>query len=389
MRNTINCYFNSIGSTEFLTEIDYIVSQHKLQKIMRLFRLLSFINSLTRNLPNIASNIALVLTIATAISLPITEKVQTQPQKDATEWIKQGRQLWQKNNISGAIAAYQQASKLEPKNSKILTSLGFLLTQQSNYSDAIAALERATKLDANNAKAFSALGFVYVRIKDYPSALKSYRQAIALDRENIDAYNSVGFLLTEQKNYAEAAKIYRQAIAVVPNDPKSYISLGYVLQLMGDRKGAFEIYSQADKIAPFNADILVAIGGLFADQNQLNEAIAKYKRALEINPRHPQANLEIAKIYQGEGKYTEAISFLRRAIAAKNITPSVANKIQNAIADLYIQQGSLSGAIVAYRQILETDPEDAETHLALGKLLAAQQRGDRGSQDVRNCGKFV
>jgi tetratricopeptide (TPR) repeat protein len=52
----------------------------------------------------------------------------------------------------------------------------------------------------------------------------------------------------------------------------------------------------------------------------------------------------------------------------------VANKIQNAIADLYIQQGSLSGAIVAYRQILETDPEDAATHLALGKLLASQQR---------------
>ena len=42
---------------------------------------------------------------------------------------------------------------------------------------------------------------------------------------------------------------------------------------------------------------------------------------------------------------------------------------------MYIQQGSLSGAIVAYRQILETDPEDAATHLALGKLLASQQRG--------------
>ena len=90
---------------------------------MRLFRPLGLINSLTRNLPDIVSNIALVLTIATAIALPITDQVQAQPQKDATEWIKQGRQLWQNNNISGAIAAYQQASKLEPKNSKILTSL--------------------------------------------------------------------------------------------------------------------------------------------------------------------------------------------------------------------------------------------------------------------------
>ncbi|NUN67717.1 hypothetical protein HCU40_24170 [Pseudanabaena biceps] len=44
---------------------------------------------------------------------------QASTQKDATEWIKQGRQLWQKKDISGAISAYQQASNLEPKNSRI------------------------------------------------------------------------------------------------------------------------------------------------------------------------------------------------------------------------------------------------------------------------------
>jgi cytochrome c-type biogenesis protein CcmH/NrfG len=138
--------------------------------------------------------------IASAIAMPITDKANAQAKKDATEWIKQGRQLWQSNNISGAIAAYQQAANLEPKNSRILTSLGFLLTQQNNYSAAIAALEKATKLDVQNAKAFNALGFVYVRIKDYSSALTAYRRVIALENRNIDAYNSVGFLLTEQKN---------------------------------------------------------------------------------------------------------------------------------------------------------------------------------------------
>ena len=102
------------------------------------------------------TNLALVMTITTAIAMPITESAYAQAKKDATEWIRQGRQLWQNNNISGAIAAYQQAANLEPKNSRILTSLGFLLTQQNNYSGAIAALDKATKLDTNNAKAFNA-----------------------------------------------------------------------------------------------------------------------------------------------------------------------------------------------------------------------------------------
>ena len=350
------------------------------KKLMRLFR---SINTLTYRL----SNLALVMVIAGAMAMPASE-VYAQVKKDATEWIKQGRQLWQKNDISGAIAAYEQASQLEPKNSRILTSLGFLLTQENNYSGAIATLERATKLDANNAKAFNALGFVYVRIKDYTNALSAYRRAIALDRENIDAYNSVGFLLSEQKNYTEAAKIYRQAIAIAPNDSKSYLNLGYVLALAGDRKGAFAIYNQADKIAPFNADVLVAIGGLLAEQNQTDEAIAKYKRALEINPRHPQANLAIYKVFQSQGNYTEAIASLRRAASARNIPSNNLVEIQRAIADLYIQQGSLSGAIVAYRQILEAEPEDAATYLALGKLLATQERTIEARKMLENAERF-
>jgi Flp pilus assembly protein TadD len=57
-------------------------------------------------------------------------------------------------------------------------------------------------------------------------------------------------------------------------------------------------------------------------------------------------------------------------------------ELQRAIADLYIQQGSLSGAIVAYRQIIEVEPEEAATYLSLGKLLATQQRFDEARKTL-------
>ena len=164
--------------------------------------------------------------------------------------------------------------------------------------------------------------------------------------------------------------------------------MGYALRLSGDQKGALAIYNQADKIAPFDVDVLVAIGGLFAEQNQNEEAIAKYKRALEINPRHPQANLAISKVFQSQGNYTEAITSLRRAASARNIPTNNLVEIQRAIADLYIQQGSLSGAIVAYRQILEAEPEDAATYLALGKLLATQERAIEARKMLENAERF-
>ena len=55
---------------------------------MRLFR--SIIN---------LTNITLVMAIATIIALPVSEKAYAEVKKDATEWIRQGQQLWQKNDL--------------------------------------------------------------------------------------------------------------------------------------------------------------------------------------------------------------------------------------------------------------------------------------------------
>jgi tetratricopeptide (TPR) repeat protein len=132
----------------------------------------------------------------------------------------------------------------------------------------------------------------------------------------------------------------------------------------------------------------VALGGLFAEQNQYEEAIAKFKRALEVDPRHPQANLAMSKVFQSEGNYAEAITSLRRAAGARNIPVNNLIELQRAIADIYIQQGSLSGAIVAYRQILEAEPEDAPTYLALGKLLATQQRAIEARKMLESAERF-
>ncbi|NUN67719.1 tetratricopeptide repeat protein [Pseudanabaena biceps] len=101
-----------------------------------------------------------------------------------------------------------------------------------------------------------------------------------------------------------------------------------------------------------------------------------------------QANLAISRVYQSEGNYPDAIAALRRAANSRNLPVSEVVAIQKAIANIYIKQGSLSGAIVAYRQILDAEPEDAETYLSLGKILASQQRTTEARQMLENAERF-
>ena len=60
-------------------------------------------------------------------------------------------------------------------------------------------------------------------------------------------------------------------------------------------------------------------------------------------------------------------------------------ELQREIANIYIQQGTLSGAIVAYRQIIEVEPDDANTYLALGKLLVTQQRAVEARKNLETA----
>jgi tetratricopeptide (TPR) repeat protein len=93
-------------------------------------------------------------------------------------------------------------------------------------------------------------------------------------------------------------------------------------------------------------------------------------------------------VYQSQGNYADAISALRHAAAARDIATNNLVRLQKEIANLYIQQGSLSGAIVAYRQILEVEPEDAPTYLALGKLLVTQQRTTEARKMLESAERF-
>jgi len=310
---------------------------------------------------------------------------QTRPQKvDVTELIIRGKQLWDAQDIAGALAVYRQAAIAAPKNGRIHASIGFLLTQQQNFPEAITAFERATILDKNDPKPLIALGFVYTQQQRYPEALIAYRRAIRIDPRNLDAYLSVGYVLTQQQDFFGAVGAYRTIITLLPNNIKAYLNLGYLFQQKGNLDEALNTYLNANRLEPDNIDVLVALASISESKKDPQGAIGIYQRILSINPRHLKANMAIAQIARDQGDYDQAMSAYRRA-ATGQISSEATSQIQRAIAALYLRQNNISGAIVAYRDILDKNSEDGAAHFALGKLLLEQQRKQEASQAFKQA----
>src|SRR5260370_19111528 len=94
---------------------------------------------------------------------------------------------------------------------------GAILMNLRRYEEALAAYEQAIRLDPNFARAYNGKGLTLNSLKRYEEAIAAFEQAIRLDPNNADAYNFKGIALNSLKRYAAPLATLEQAIRLDPN----------------------------------------------------------------------------------------------------------------------------------------------------------------------------
>ncbi|NJK60773.1 MAG: tetratricopeptide repeat protein [Oscillatoriales cyanobacterium SM2_1_8] len=101
----------------------------------------------------------------------------------------------------------------------------------------------------------------------------------------------------------------------------------------------------------------------------MDQALQTYRRVLQLRPGHGDANLALANLLTANDP-DEALRLYNRALSAQPRN----KEIPRAIAAIHQRRGFTSAEIVAYRRLLEIDPDDAAANRTLGTLLAQQRR---------------
>jgi Flp pilus assembly protein TadD len=142
------------------------------------------------------------------------------------ELLEEGRRLVDAGDYNGAIAVYQQALRLSPKNAKIHSGIGYLHAQQGNFQAALVAYRRAIGLSPNNSEFYYAVGYIKGNLGDTPGSRDAYRKSIQLNRNNINAYLGLGVMQSRLGDYTAATWAYEQAINLDRNNAQTYELMG-------------------------------------------------------------------------------------------------------------------------------------------------------------------
>ncbi|MEC4895017.1 MAG: tetratricopeptide repeat protein, partial [Oscillatoria sp. PMC 1050.18] len=314
------------------------------------------------------------LTAAEKTSIEAALLTPKTPGKNATaeDWLIYGNRLWRKFDYDEAIAAYDQAIKLDEDFYLAWYAKGVALSifGKEDYPAAVAAFDKVTKIQPDVAKAWRHRGQALNESEKYQEALSSFDRAIALNPKDFYLHIERGLALNELERYEEAIAAYNEAIKLNPEHPWAYNNRGLAKKEQGNLEGAIADYNQALQINPNSTSAYVNRGGAKYEQGDLEGAIADFNRAIKIDPNIALSYYNRGTVKVDQGDLEGAIADYNQAL---KINPQYADAYNNR-GNVKADQGDLDGAIADYNQALKINPKDAQAYYNRGN--AKYNQGD-------------
>jgi tetratricopeptide (TPR) repeat protein len=271
--------------------------------------------------------------------------------------------------LDKAIAEYETARKLDPRDSLLLTVLGGAYQEAGRPDDALDAYRAAVVASPCDDEALFLLAGQYDTVGRKADAEAAFRKLVELNPRQAVGWQWLATDAFQREDYAAAAEAYRTAASLEPDSSDIYYGLGSSLYHLKDYAGAEAAYRQAKTLAPDDAATLAGWGDSLAKLGRTGEAIAAYERAVEAAPDY-LTWLSLGLLYEQAGRYAEAASAYGKAAG---IQPNDA-LAHSAAGAMRQRIGEYTAAAQAYEHALQLDPENAAYWEALALNYAALAR---------------
>ncbi len=259
----------------------------------------------------------------------------------------EGAWFAENGDLKCAVAAFQNALRLEPHSAEAHFDLGLVRQTQQQPAAAISEFRLALQYDPALLQAHCALGS---SLANPAEAEAEFRKALAVNPELVCALDGMAQALVKEKRYDAATDYWQQAIRIQPDAPDMQLSL------------ATATYEAAKAR---QADGLPALDGA-----GVADAIRLLTDLLKSHPEFTAAYFTLGNIYANEHRDREAADEYQEVIRR---TPNDLAALAAQIKAL-IDASAYAEALAPARDYVRREPNDPSAHVMLGTVY--QQLGD-------------
>ncbi len=243
---------------------------------------------------------------------------------------------------------FQKVIELAPQNVQYYNLLAQTYYMQGDYDTALDWLKKSVAIDSEYAPTWLQLGDTYAAKSDVDAALDAHRHAIALDPASFADAN-----FDSRLNFYLSAKRTDDLVAAFNQ---------YIADHPGDSKG----------IRQKRGQVLGAIGHIYLRAGVITQANEYLQQATALGYQNAKSLLELADVSLQQQNYQQAETLYQQALQ-KIPNPNQQAQIWSSLGYIYAQTGRIQQAIDANNKVLQTIPNDYDSHKNLALLY--QQTG--------------
>lgn len=317
----------------------------------------------------------------------------------AVNHANQARVYLAQMDFGRARAELESAIQIDPAYGEAYEMLGEVEFQSGNTAGAIYAFGQAVKLQPKSFNSHYGLGMAFLRNHDANEGLRELKAAVSLRPNDINANYNLGVLLLDQGQPTAAINHLRKAQA--PNESRPDVAYNLVrAELTANRLDeAREEARKAAKLLDSDSNWQAAIGQLFLENHQPSDAFPYLSRAYALRPdsveiRHrlavacleskqPQQAIALIKEPQAAEDYylLAGANYLLRQyeVAAKNATAAVrmdSSQPQYLLLAAQIEQhlGQHASALTLLENAIKLAPKWPDPYYSAGVSLYCEKR---------------
>lgn len=151
----------------------------------------------------------------------------------AVESMARGNDLYFSKNYGQALAAYDEAIKLNPQLTEAYNNRGIVKYELGRFGAAIEDYSEAIKLKPDFADALNNRGNAHAALKQFQNASQDLQAALKLNDYSAAGHNNLGSVYYSMKNFDAAIKEYTRAIQLNSRYAEAYYNRGAIYYGLG------------------------------------------------------------------------------------------------------------------------------------------------------------
>jgi tetratricopeptide (TPR) repeat protein len=225
---------------------------------------------------------------------------------------------------------------------------------------------------------------------DYAGAEPLLRKVVGDDPANYVAWYELGFVENGLGKTDDSITAYRKSVAAKADVFESNLNLG--LQLAKNGQPDAEQYLRAatqltptSHVAEGRARAWLSLAHVI-ESTKPEEALAAYRQAAVLQPKDAEPHLAAGLVLEKQEKFADAESEFKQALA---LDPKASSDAVTGLANIYMRGHRLAEAEAELRQLVVAHPDQADAHIQLGRVLAAEGKNDDGIAELQAAVKLA